>query len=76
VLRTSTGAALPFPTSDDTSNKGALLAENTQTVEKDTEFGQLVLNAFKFTSKKVLVSIELLQDSARTSRSFLGFGAR
>lgn len=72
VIRTSTGAALPFPTSDDTSNKGALLAENTQTVEKDTEFGQMVLNAFKFTSKKVLVSIELLQDSATDLASFLG----
>lgn len=72
VIRTTTGAALPFPTSDDTSNKGALLAENTQTVEKDTEFGQMVLNAYKFSSKKVLVSIELLQDSATDIASFLG----
>jgi HK97 family phage major capsid protein len=72
VIRTTTGAALPFPTSDDTSNKGALLAENTQAVEKDTEFGQMVLNAYKFSSKKVLVSIELLQDSATDIASFLG----
>jgi hypothetical protein len=28
VIRTATGAAMPFPTSDDTSNKGVLLAEN------------------------------------------------
>lgn len=63
VLRTRTGANLPIPTSNDTSNEGALLSENTQAVEKDTEFGQLVLNAFKFTSKKVLISRELFQDS-------------
>jgi HK97 family phage major capsid protein len=72
VFRTDTGAALPIPTSDDTGNKGALLAENTQTVEKDVVFGQLVLNAFKFTSKKVLVSVELMQDSATNLAEFLG----
>lgn len=72
IKRTRTGASLPIPLSDDTSNKGALLAENTVTVEKDTEFGQLVLGAFKFTSKKVLVSIELMQDSATDLANFLG----
>jgi HK97 family phage major capsid protein len=72
VRRTLTGANLPIPTSDDTSNEGALLAENSITVEKDTEFGQLVLGAFKFTSKKVLVSMELMQDSATDLAEFLG----
>lgn len=72
IRRTGTGATYPIPTSDDTSNKGALLAENTIAVEKDTEFSQLVLNAFKFTSKKVLVSLELMQDSNEDIASFLG----
>lgn len=63
VLRTRTGANLPIPTNDDTSNEGALLAENTQAVDKDPAFGQLVLGAFKFTSKKVRISRELFQDS-------------
>lgn len=71
VLRTRTGANLPIPTSDDTSNEGDILAENTQVVEKDTEFGQLVLGAFKFTSKKVLVSRELFQDSNEDLGAFL-----
>jgi len=71
LLRTRTGANLPIPTSDDTSNEGALLAENTQAVEKDTEFGQLVLGAFKFTSKKVLVSRELFQDSNEDLGAFM-----
>lgn len=71
VLRTKTGANLPIPTSDDTSNEGALLAENTIAVEKDTEFGQLVLGAFKFTSKKVLISRELFQDSNEDLGAFM-----
>lgn len=71
VLRTRTGANLPIPTSDDTSNEGVLLAENTIAVEKDTEFGQLVLGAFKFTSKKVLISRELFQDSNEDLGAFM-----
>lgn len=72
VRRTGTGANYPIPTSDDTSNKGALLAESTIAVEKDVEFGQLVLNAYKFTSKKVLVSLELMQDSNENLADMLG----
>lgn len=71
VLRTRTGAALPIPTSNDTPNKGALLAENIQAVEKDTEFGSITLNAFKFTSKKVLISRELFQDSNEDLGTFM-----
>lgn len=72
VKRTNTGANYPIPTNDDTSNKGALLAENVIAVEKDPAFGQLVLNAFKFTSKKVLVSLELIQDSQENLAATLG----
>lgn len=72
VKRTATGAAYPIPTNDDTSNKGALLAENTIAVEKDIEFGQVTLNAFKFTSKKVLVSLELMQDSNEDLAALIG----
>lgn len=64
VIRTDTGAAMPFPTSDDTSNKGAILTENTQVSEVDITFGQLVLDAFMYSSKSVLVSLQLLQDSS------------
>lgn len=72
VKRTLTGAALGFPTSDDTSNEGVLLAENAVVVAKDTEFGIMTLNAYKFSSKMVLVSVELMQDSATELAGFLG----
>lgn len=72
ILRTATGNDLPWPTSDDTSNEGVLLAENTQVAEQDVVFASLVLQAFKYSSKLVRVSAELLQDSAFDIAAFLG----
>ena len=72
VLRTDTGADLPIPTSDDTGNKGARLAENTQVSEVDVTFGQVVLQAFKYSSKSVLVSVEFLQDTSINAGDFIG----
>lgn len=63
-LGTATGASIPWPTMDDTSNTGALLAENAQITVSDITFGTKNLDAYKFTSGLVLVSSELLQDSA------------
>jgi HK97 family phage major capsid protein len=62
-LITSMGNQIEWPTMDDTSNKGALLAENTQDAEQDLVFGQKLLDAYKYTSKIIRVSEELLQDS-------------
>lgn len=64
VLETESGNALPWPTVDDTSNVGALLAENTQISEQDVTLGTKQLDAYKYTSKLVRVSWELLQDAA------------
>lgn len=60
---TPAGNDIPWPTVDDTSNKGELLAENSPANAQDVTFGQVTLKAFKFSSKIVLVSMELLQDS-------------
>lgn len=62
VITTSTGATLPWPTNDDTGNVGALLAENTQATEQDLTLGTENLDAYKYTSKIVRVSLEFLQD--------------
>jgi HK97 family phage major capsid protein len=72
VIRTDSGAALPIPTSDDTANKGAILAENSAASEVDITFGQIVLDAYKYSSKYVLVSVELLQDSSINVAEFIG----
>lgn len=63
-LRTDSGNSLPWPTVNDTTNKGALLGINTQESEQAMTFGVFNLDAYKFTSKSVLVPIELMDDSA------------
>ena len=71
IMRSSTGNDIEWPTVNDTGNAGALLAENAQVSEQDVTFASLTLNAYKYTSKLVRVSNELLQDSAFNLQSFL-----
>lgn len=71
IVPTTTGASLPIATDDDTTNSGALLAENTQDTEQDVTFGQKTLDAFVYTSKIVRVSFQLLNDSAFNLEDFL-----
>lgn len=70
-LDTATGASIPWPTMNDTSNKGALIAENTQVSVSEVAFGTKTLGAYKYTSGVVLVSSELLQDSALNVESII-----
>ena len=73
VLRTSTGAPLPIPTTDDTSNTGEIVADSGPvTTTADPVFGQIILKPYKFSSKAVIVPIELLQDSSIDIPTFLG----
>jgi len=72
ILRTSKGNDLPWPTSDDTSNRGVLIAENTTVAEQDVTFGQLILKAYKYSSNLVKVPVELLEDSEFALASWLG----
>lgn len=64
VLTTASGNTINFPTLDDTSNKGRILAEETQATQTLLTFGQKTLGSFLFHSDIVPVSIQLLQDSA------------
>lgn len=72
VITTATGADLPIPTVNDTGNVGVILAENTQIAQQDMTFAQLVLNAYKYSSKGILVSAELMQDSSVNLPAFIG----
>ena len=64
TITTDTGNPIPFPTSNDTTNTGEIVGPNVQVTQAIPTFGQLLFNAYKFSSKLVLVPIELLQDSA------------
>jgi len=71
-ITTESGATLPVPTENDTGNKGAILGENTQAPsDTDPAFGVVNIEAYMYTSKIVLVSLQLLQDSAFDVDSYL-----
>lgn len=72
VIRTDGGNPLPIPTANDTAQAGVILDINTQVANQDVVFGQLVLNAFKYSSKQVLVPVELMQDTAINLPGMLG----
>lgn len=72
VIRTETGNDLPWPTSDDTSNKGEIIGENTAQNEQHVTFGSVTFKAYKYSSKMILVPYELLNDSAINLAVFLG----
>ena len=72
VLRTDGGHELMIPSVDDTAVKGSIVAENAQKPVSDVAFNQIKLGAYKYTSGIVLVSMELLQDSAISIPELLG----
>jgi HK97 family phage major capsid protein len=62
---TASGNQIEIPTMNDTSNVGVRLDENTvMSPEGDLVFGQKLLDAYKYSSGPILVSSELIQDSA------------
>lgn len=77
-LATASGNLLPYPTSNDTSNEAAVLAENTSDTEEAVAVGVVNFGAYKYSSKIIRVSLELLQDSAFDIEAFLKarFGER
>lgn len=65
ILSTSHGRSIEIPTENDTSNVGQIVAESTQeTTEAEPTFGQVILGAYKYSSKIIRIPLELLQDSA------------
>jgi HK97 family phage major capsid protein len=64
VLNTATGSLLPFPTDNDTANDAGILAENTSDTENGVSVGVVNFGAYKFSSRIIRVSTELMQDSA------------
>ncbi len=64
ILTTSTGNTLDWPTMDDTSNSGEFVAEAQPVSQLNPTFGQIQFGANLASSKQVLISVQLLQDSA------------
>lgn len=64
IMRTDTGAPMPMPGLDDTSNSGSNINENQTATETAVAFNAGVLNAYKISSDYVTIPTELLEDSA------------
>lgn len=74
IMRTATGNTIPFPINDDTSNVGELIGENQDlsSSSADLVFSVYNLGAYKFSSKMIKVSNELLQDTGVDLVGYLG----
>ena len=64
ILSTVGGNALNFPTSDGTAEVGEIVAENAPAAGGDITFGTIALPVFKYSSKKIALPWELIDDSA------------
>ena len=70
IMPTATGQPLPWPNDNDTTNTGELVGEGVQVTEGDVNLGNVVFGAYKYSTKMVKVSLELLQDSAFDLESY------
>lgn len=64
VVPSSNGIAYPIPTLNDTNNKATIISEGaTVSAPTDPTTGNVTLNAFKYSTGPLCVSLEMLQDS-------------
>ena len=64
VINTTSGGILDWPTMDDTANYGRWVAEAASVVQTNPTYGQVQFSAYLGSSDQVLISVQLLQDSA------------
>jgi len=62
-IQTGSGATMNFPTSDPTAEIGEIVGQNTAVTALDTTFGNTALDTYKYSSKKIALPFELIQDS-------------
>lgn len=63
IMRTGTGITMNFPTTDPTTEEGEIVGQNVAVSAQDTVFGNISLDVFKYSSKKIALPFELVQDS-------------
>lgn len=64
ILSTSTGVDMSWPTSDGTADVGEIVGQNSAANAGDITFGTVTLKPYYYTSKKIALPLELIQDSA------------
>jgi len=63
VIQTGTGATMNFPTANATSETGEIVGQNAAVTAGDTSFGNMTIDVYKYSSKKIALPFELIQDS-------------
>ncbi|WP_424360244.1 phage major capsid protein [Methylocystis parvus] len=64
ILSTAGGNPFSWGTIDDTAAEGEIVAEGVTASDDDLAFGSVSVGAYKFSSKTIPVSMEILQDAA------------
>jgi HK97 family phage major capsid protein len=78
IYRTATGATLPIPTVNDTTNVSVILSINTAADVEALVFGQKTLTAYMFSTGIILTPYQLMQDTTVPLAALIGraFGER
>lgn len=63
TITTGSGAQMNFPTADPTAEEGEIVGQNAAVTAGDTTFGNATLDVYKYSSKKIALPFELVQDS-------------
>jgi HK97 family phage major capsid protein len=72
IIRTDRGETLKVPTCDDTNNVGSIVTEGAENTALDLTFSEVSLGAYKYSSRLVRVSNELLADTGVNLVQFIG----
>jgi HK97 family phage major capsid protein len=62
-IRTGSGITMNFPTSDPTAEIGEIVGQNSAVTGLDTTFGNTAMDVYKYSSKKIALPFELVQDT-------------
>lgn len=63
VMQTGSGAQMNFPTADPTAEVGEIVGQNVAVALGETTFGNVTVDVYKYSSKKIALPFELVQDS-------------
>lgn len=74
TIHTATGTQMNFPTTDATAEEGEIIGQNiTLGAALDTTFGNATLDVYKYSSKKIALPFELLQDSFLDLETYVNY---
>lgn len=62
-LRTATGSQMNFPTGDPTAEEGEIVGQNSGANTGETTVGNIAIDVYRYSSKKIALPWELVQDS-------------